>query len=74
MNNVTFKVRKYGRTELAQLYSPDITPDSAWTKLKKWIDLSPGLTERLRSLGYDGRTRSFTPAQVQMIVDALGEP
>ena len=74
MNNVPFKVRKYGRMELAQLYSPDISPASAWTKLKTWIGLSPGLTERLQSLGYDGTTRSFTPAQVQMIVEALGEP
>lgn len=74
MDNVKFKVSKYGRTELAQLYSPDISPASAWSKLKKWIELSPGLTERLQSLGYNGTTRSFTPAQVQAIVNALGEP
>lgn len=60
--------------ELAQLYCPDIQPESAWVNLKQWISLSPGLTERLRSLGYDGSTRSFNPAQVQAIVDAIGEP
>ena len=74
MNNKAFTVREYGRMELAQLYCPEIAPESAWKKLKRWIELSPGLAERLRSLGYDGRTRSFTPAQVQAIVDGIGEP
>lgn len=32
------------------------------------------LSERLGALGYDGHTRSFTPAQVRLIVEALGEP
>lgn len=69
-----FKIREYGRMELAQLYCPDIAPESAWRKLKAWIALYPGLAERLSALGYDGSTRSFTPAQVQAITDALGEP
>ena len=60
--------------ELAQKYCPDIAPESAWKKLKQWICLSPGLSDRLRELGYDGSTRSFNPAQVQAIVDAIGEP
>ena len=69
-----FKLREYGRMELAQLYCPGIEPKSAWKKLKSWIELYPGLTERLHALGYDGSTRSFTPAQVRLIVEALGEP
>ena len=74
MENSYFKLREYGRMELAQLYSPDIAPESAWKKLRKWIDLNPGLVDRLRALGYDSHTRSFTPAQVRAIVAALGEP
>lgn len=74
MQRRTFTIRKYGRMELAQFYSPDIQPESAWVRLKQWIDLNPGLADRLRALGYDSRLRSFTPAQVQAIVDALGEP
>ena len=60
--------------QLAQMYCPDIAPVSAWKKLKLWISLSPGLPDRLKSLGYDSHTRSFTPAQVQAIIDAIGEP
>lgn len=70
----TFRLREYGRTELAQLYCPDITPDAAWRKLRQWIDRFPGLNESLAANGYTPRCRSFTPAQVRLIIEALGEP
>ena len=69
-----FRIKEYGRTELAQIYNPDIQPESAWRKLKGWIVNKPGLMDRLIELGYDGRRRSFTPAMVQAIVDGIGEP
>jgi len=69
-----FRIKEYGRTELALLYSPSLTPDAAWRRLKRWIFLFPGLTERLEAIGYCHSQRSFTPAQVRMIVEALGEP
>lgn len=69
-----FRIREYGRTELALAYCPDIAPESAWKKLKRWIDHYPGLCERLRREGYDPRRRSFTPRQVGIIVECLGEP
>ena len=71
---VVFKIQQYGRTELAQIYFPDITPDSAWKKLKHWIDINHPLTEALRALGYSSHCRTFTPAQVEAIVHFLGEP
>lgn len=70
----TFVIRAYGRTELAQIYSPNLCPESAFRKLKHWIDLCPGLRGRLEALGGSGRSRSYTPAQVEVIVAALGEP
>ena len=70
----TFCIRKYGRTELAQLYCPDITPAAAWRNLRQWIRCFPGLEESLAEHGYTRRCRSFTPAQVRLIVEALGEP
>ena len=69
-----FRVKEYGRTELALLYCPDITPDAAWRKLRQWIHRFPGLEESLAAHGYTHRCRSFTPAQVRLIVEALGEP
>lgn len=70
----TFVIRTYGRTELAQIYNPDLCPDAAFRKLKHWIDLSPGLRDKLAALGGSSRSRSYTPAQVELIVAALGEP
>jgi len=72
--NDHFCIRQYGRTELAQLYSPDITPEAAWKKLRLWIIHFPGLTQQLEALGYQSRQRVFTPAQVRAIADAIGEP
>lgn len=70
----TIRIREYGRQELAQLYRPDIQPESAWRKLKQWIEQYPGLTDSLSALGYNGHAHSFTPAQVKAIIDAIGEP
>jgi len=69
-----FHIRQYGRTELAQLYSPDIAPMSAWKRMKSWIAVHPTLLSSLRATGYNGHQRNFTPQQVRLIVDALGEP
>ena len=60
--------------ELAQLYSPELTDIAAYRKMKKWIALYPGLLQRLYDLGYDSTRRSFTPLEVRVIIDALGEP
>ena len=68
-----FTICAYGRTELAQLYSPNILPQSACRKLMRWIKRCPGLWERLDAMGaWD--SRDFTPAAVCVIVEALGEP
>lgn len=71
---MNLEIRQYGRTELAQLYRTDISPASAWKSLKHWFEINADLTAALHRLGYDGRSRSFTPAQVAVIVEYLGEP
>lgn len=70
---IEFRIRAYGRTELAQLYCPTLTPGAAYRKLRQWIALSPGLIARLETLG-SGKSRTWTPAEVKEIVEALGEP
>ena len=68
-----FRIRAYGRQELALLYNPNMTPDAAYRKLQKWIDYAPGLRERLDKAG-NYKARTWTPAQVALIVEAIGEP
>ncbi len=69
-----FQVRTYGKSELAQAYCPEITPVAARRKLMYWISLQPELVRSLRAIGFQERAKCFTPAQVRLIVDALGEP
>ena len=63
-----FKIRTYGRTELAQLYCPALCPQAAFRKLH------PTLRHELHALVPSDRVRTYTPAQVRLIVEALGEP
>ena len=69
-----FAIRTYGRTELAQIYCPGLCPEAAYRKLQRWIDLYPGLRRELSESGLSARSRTYTPAQVRIIVAALGEP
>ena len=71
---IEFKIRAYGRMELAQLYSPELTGIAAYRKMNKWIVRCPGLQERLLDLGYQPQRRSYTPLEVRAVVAALGEP
>ena len=71
MNRIT---RIYGRTELAQLYCPELTADAAWRKLKRWIELNRDLAQELQKLGYTHSQRTFTPKMVACIFYYLGEP
>lgn len=43
----SFIIRTYGRTELAQIYCPNLCPEAAFRKLKHWIDLCPDLRDGL---------------------------
>lgn len=69
-----FKIRTYGRTELAQLYCPGLCPQAAFRKLNQWIDFHPTLRSELYALVPSDKVRTYTPAQVQLIYNALGEP
>lgn len=69
-----FRVRSYGRTELALMYSPELTPTSAYRKLVRWIRRQPELSSYFIRNGKMPTSRCFTPADVRQIVCYLGEP
>lgn len=62
------------KTDLAQAYSPYIDPRSALNKLMSLINSSPELLSRLENMGYRCRNKHFTPKQVEIIIDSLGNP
>ena len=69
-----FVLRSYSKSELAMAYSPEISPRSAVNRLARWIRLNTELTRTLHERGYRPRQQIFTPAQVQAVVEYLGEP
>lgn len=72
--NQKFVIRRYGKEELGRLYSPDVSPSRARHILMEWIYRQPQLTEALYRYGFDKNAKVFTPLQVRLIVEALGEP
>lgn len=69
-----FIVRGYGKGELAMLYMPGICRCGALKQFNRWIDRNTRLTAQLVETGYDGTERIFTPKQVELIVEYIGEP
>lgn len=69
-----FRYRSYGKSELASLYIPNILPGSAMREFNEWIAAFPGLMESLYATGLARKSKRYTPAQVRLIADALGEP
>ncbi len=69
-----FKIRTFGRTELAQLYCPELCPQAAFRKLNQWIDLYPNLREELLASGLSPKIEDIHARTGRLIVGALGEP
>lgn len=69
-----FMVRGYGKGELAMLYMPGICRSGALKQFNRWIERNTRLTAELIETGYDGTERIFTPKQVELIVEYIGEP
>ena len=61
--------RSYGRTELAVCYFPRLQPMSAWLKLKSLMLEDPALAPLAQQ-----KRRTFLPAEVNKIYQALGQP
>ena len=64
-----FNLRTYGKAELALLYQPYSTPESAVKTLNRWINGCPLLLQELKTLNYKSR---LIP-EVEAIVKHLGE-
>ena len=47
MHDYEFKIHSYGVTELAMLYSPELTASGALKRFRRWIDTNPVLHEQL---------------------------
>ena len=69
-----FTTKPYGKSELAQLYCPHCTPESATKTLNRWIARCTAVRAELHALGYNPRRHTFYRHEVEAIVRHLGEP
>ena len=70
-----FKIRSYTKKELALLYFPTAsTPHAAVNHLMAWIKRCHGLHEALAGVGCQKNAKYFTPREVRLVVEHLGEP
>lgn len=69
-----FKIKSYGYGELAQMYFPNISKHSANIQFRRWIRLNEKLQEKLAASGHKRWQKLLTTKQVELIIDAIGEP
>lgn len=69
-----FKIRAYTKKELALMYFPDSMPRPAVRHLMAWIRRCTPLRDALLAMNHKKMSKSFTPKEVKLIVDMLGEP
>lgn len=69
-----FKIRPYTKKELALMYFPDSNPRTAVNHMMAWVRRCTPLSEQLEAAGYEKSSKGFTPRQVRMIAEHLGEP
>jgi hypothetical protein len=69
-----FKIQTYSKTELGQLYHPDLSGRSAQQALYRMLRDTPGLMERLAKNGYKVSCKTISPRFVRMIIEAVGPP
>lgn len=68
------KIRVWGHGELAMCYFPYIQEKSASTRLGVMIARDEELLADLKKAGYFKGQHSFTPRQVRILLDHLGDP
>ena len=69
-----FIIQSYGYGELALLYFPKSSKNSASVQFRRWIKLNTNLKNELLSTGYKAGQKILTPKQVGILVSFLGIP
>ena len=71
----SFKIKTYGKSELALLYFPEAqSKTGALQNLNYWISRNEKLTCELNNCGAPAKAKFFTPREVMLIVEHLGVP
>lgn len=69
-----FKIKPYGKSELAMQYFPDSDPHVALNRLNAWIRRCSPLADALADCHQSRHAKFFSARAVRHIIDYLGEP
>ncbi len=73
-DDLEFKVRTYGKSDLALLYNPGMCAREAMRTLKRWMLRNENLYKELLEVGYRKSCKILTPREVGVIIHYLGAP
>ena len=65
---------RYTKFQVAMLYFPDDSYDTASRKLRRWIGGDLPLKEALRRTGYRTTQRHFKESQLNLLKEYFGDP
>jgi len=68
------KKTNYTHQEVAVRYFPEVLPESASRQLTRWIMRDDDLYAELLKAGYTRRQRMYSPLQLTILFDHLGDP
>ena len=69
------EIRTYSKKELALCYFPQCeNPHTAVNRLMRWINRCAQLHKALKDHGYQTSSRWFSPQEVRLIIQYLGDP
>ena len=71
---IAFKIKPYGKSELAMQYFPGSDPHVALNRLNAWIRRCRPLADALAGCHQSPHAKFFSPKAVRLITDYLGEP
>ncbi|MBM6866618.1 DUF4248 domain-containing protein [Bacteroides caecigallinarum] len=69
-----FKPRLYKKCELAMMYFPNATKESASRSFRRWLARCTMMMKELEAAGYDKNRQYLLKPEVEIIVKHLGEP
>ena len=69
-------IKSYLKSQLAQLYSPNLSQESARRRLNRWISGDKQLCDALREVGYFDHQKDhyFTKREVALLFEFIGDP
>ena len=69
-----FVIKGYHKADLARMYHPDLSAHAAMGKMRRWINRNAELKRRMQEVQVSVLNHTYTPKEVAILVEFLGEP